>query len=345
MSIRIRVAQATDDDAWDAFTRAHRLGSPFHLIAWKACIQESFGYAPYYLVAEEGESIRGVLPLFLVKSWIIGKALISTPFAVYGGVLADSAEVQGAFRAEVERLAVQLKVDFVEIRNAWEEQKLGFTPINRHVIYAGPIRPAEEEILESIPRKTRRIVRKTLETPFSTRVQTDDFTTFERIYSRNLKRLGTPAFPTKYYRSLLTRFKDSIDIREVFLRGKPVAAVLTLYYQGRLFPYYGAADVEYTADAPTTYMYYDLMRWAGKNGFSTFDFGRSKISSGSGHFKSHWGLAECPLHYEVLPLKGRGVPDITPKNPRYQLAIRIWQMLPLSVTRMLGPWVVRMVPA
>jgi hypothetical protein len=141
MPIRIRQAQATDDDAWDAFARAHRLGSPFHLIAWKACIQESFGYAPYYLVAEEGESIRGVLPLFLVKSWIIGKALISTPFAVYGGVLADSAEVQGAFREEVERLADQLKVDFVEIRNAWGEQRLGFTPVNRHVFYAGPIRP------------------------------------------------------------------------------------------------------------------------------------------------------------------------------------------------------------
>ena len=198
MPIRIRQAQAADDDAWDAFVRAHRLGSPFHLIAWKACIQESFGYAPYYLLAEEEGSIRGVLPLFLVKSWIIGKALISTPFGVYGGVLADSPEVQCAFREEVERLASQLNVDFVEIRNAWEEQRLGFTPINRHVSYVGPIRPAEEEILESIPRKTRRIVRKTLETPFSTRVQTNDFTTFEEIYSQNLKRLGTPALPKKY---------------------------------------------------------------------------------------------------------------------------------------------------
>src|ERR1035441_4445146 len=106
MSIRIRVAQATDDDAWDAFARAHRLGSPFHLIAWKACIQESFGYSPYYLVAEEGESIRGVLPLFLVKSWIIGRALISTPFAVYGGVLADSADVQ---RSEERRVGEECR--------------------------------------------------------------------------------------------------------------------------------------------------------------------------------------------------------------------------------------------
>lgn len=345
MSIRIRVAQATDDDAWDAFTRAHRLGSPFHLIAWKACIQESFGYAPYYLVAEEGQSIRGVLPLFLVKSWIIGKALISTPFAVYGGVLADTAEVLSAFREEVEKLAVRLDVKFAEIRNAWEEQKLGFTPINRHVIYAGPIRPAEEEVLKSIPGHTRRIVRRSLEAPFSTRVQTDDFTTFEGIYSRNLKRLGTPTFPTRYYRSLLKWFRGSIDIREVFLDGKPVAAVLTLYYQDRVIPYYGAADVKHNADKATTFMCYDLMRWAARNGFHTFDFGRSKIGSGSGTFKSHWGFPECPLHYEVLLLKGRVVPDITPKNPRYQLPIRIWRMLPLAVTRFLGPFIVKQIPA
>lgn len=188
-------------------------------------------------------------------------------------------------------------------------------------------------------------MRRSLEAPFSTRVQTDDFTTFERIYSRNLKRLGTPTFPIKYYRSLLTRFRGSIDIREVFLHGQPVAAVLTLYYQDRVLPYYGAANVEDNAARPTTFMCYDLMRWAAKNGFRTFDFGRSKIGSGSELFKSHWGLTESPLHYEVLPLKGRAIPDITPKNPHYQLPIRIWRMLPLPVTRILGPLIVKHIPA
>ncbi len=346
MALRIRQARPTDDHAWDSFVRAHALGTPFHLVAWRACIEESFGYTPHYLLAEDDHGlVQGVLPLFFVDSWIIGKTLISTPFAVYGGVLANSPDTQNAFRAEVEALASRLGADFVEIRNARQEQKLGFIPVNRHITFVGPLHTPGQEVLKNLPRETRRMVRRSLETPFSTLVSTTDFTPFERLYSRNLKRLGTPTFPKKYYHSLLTRFKGNIDIRHVLLHGQLVAAVLTLYYHDCVFPYYGAADVNYNSNRPTTFMYYDLMRWAADNGFHTFDFGRSKIDSGSGHFKSQWGLHECPLHYEVLPLNGKTVPDPTPQNPRYRLAIKMWQMLPLSVTRILGPLIIKHVPA
>lgn len=342
--LRIRQLRRQDEAAWDAYVQAHPLGSPFHLIAWKSCIQESFSYEAYYLLAEDGATMRGVLPLFLVKSWVIGRALISTPFATYGGPLAD-AETLPAFREEIERLAMTLRVRFVELRNFSPDQSLGFTPVHRHVVYVGPIGPLEKEILERIPRKTRRIVRKTLEEPFTTKVQTRDYATFERLYSTNLKRLGTPTFSSAYYRSLLRHFAGCADIREVYRDNVPMAAVLTVYYQGRVFPYYGAADPEYNAYAPSTFLYYDLMRRAGRDGCHEFDFGRSKIDSGSGHFKAHWGLVERPLHYEVLPLNGRCIPNNTPNNPRYRLAIQIWRRMPLSFTRVLGPWLVKLIPA
>ena len=43
---------------WDDFVQAHPRSSPFHLLAWKRTIEESFRYRPYYLVARGGDRVR-----------------------------------------------------------------------------------------------------------------------------------------------------------------------------------------------------------------------------------------------------------------------------------------------
>ena len=92
----VRELGASDHAAWDRFVLDHPHGSPFHLIAWKESIEATFGYQPKYLVAVTGDQVCGVLPLFLVSNMLTGKRLISSPFAVYGGILADSDETRQA---------------------------------------------------------------------------------------------------------------------------------------------------------------------------------------------------------------------------------------------------------
>jgi len=45
-----------------------------------------------------------------------------------------------------------------------------------------------------------------------------------------------------------------------------------------------------------------------------------------------------------LLVSQKEVPNYSPQNPKFQLAIKIWQKLPLSVTRLLGPRIVRLFP-
>ena len=50
------------------------------------------------------------------------------------------------------------------------------------------------------------------------------------------------------------------------------------------------------------------------------------------------------LDWQYL-MDGRNViRDLSPSNPRYQAAIRIWQRLPLPATTVLGPMIVRNIP-
>lgn len=50
------------------------------------------------------------------------------------------------------------------------------------------------------------------------------------------------------------------------------------------------------------------------------------------------------LDYQIFLVKRKTVPNFSPVNPKFEMAIRLWQRLPLSVTKWLGPSAVRLFP-
>ena len=72
-----------------------------------------------------------------------------------------------------------------------------------------------------------------------------------------------------------------------------------------------------------------------------FDMGRSEAGSTNLKFKGKWGTREIVLNYNYYLKRGKGIPFLNPRNPRYRLAISMWKRLPLPVTRTLGPWFIR----
>jgi FemAB-related protein (PEP-CTERM system-associated) len=346
VQVATEVQQITPDfyAAWDTYVAAHSLGTPFHLIGWKKTIETVFRYEPLYLAAVSDGRIRGILPLFLVKNFLMGRALISSPFAVYGGILADSDEIKAAIGEHLKELGRRLRVRHIELRNAYPEQCLGSSNVSRYVTFTRPVTGDEEELLGSVHKKTRNMVRKALRSSFTSRCQTSDYRAFENLLSRNLRRLGTPNFPPKLFPALLQHFAGSIDIREVLLGQNVVAASMNFFFKGHMHTYYAASDPRYLPLAPNDFMYFDHLRWAGQNGYSIFDFGRSKKNTGTFEFKRHWGTQMRELPYEVLLVESKELPNFSPQNPRFQLAIKIWQNLPLPVTRLLGPPIVRLFP-
>jgi FemAB-related protein (PEP-CTERM system-associated) len=343
MSISVRNFRSDDAPAWDEFVRSHAHGTPFHLTAWRRFLLATYGYEPAYRLAESGGRLVGVLPLFQVSSFLTGSALISVPFAVYGGILAASGEARAALASAAAELGRERSVDYVELRNSHPDQSAGFSDVARYVTFRQSIDKSEEDLLAGIPRKTRRMVRKALKFDYETR-PTRELDVFFDLYSANLRRLGTPCFPRSHFENLLAEFEHMIELREIHLDGKPVAAVLSFRFRDEIHPYYGASNPAFNAFAPNNYMYFDLMRWAAANGCKRFDFGRSKKVSGSHDFKAHWGMEAIDLPYEILLVNRKSLPNLSPSNPKFQLAIKVWRRIPLPVTRAVGPWFIKLLP-
>jgi FemAB-related protein (PEP-CTERM system-associated) len=340
----IRQLNSADISQWDDFVLRHPFGTPFHLIAWKRTLEQTFGYRATYLLAIENAEIRGVLPLFLVRNPIIGKALISTPFAVYGGILATSQADVLSLHQRAVTLARELGLDYLELRNAHPEQCATTPNVDRYVSFTQRLVPDENTLMESLPKKTRNMVRKSLKQKFEMRYRSQNLKNFETLYAKSMRRLGTPCFPSKYFANLVRNFGDMVDVRECWLEGKPMAASVNFIFKEDMHIYYAAADAQFNHLSPNTYMYFDHLRWAGSKGLKTFDFGRCKRNTGVFEFKRHWNTTMRELPYEVVLIKRKELPNFSPVNPKFQLAIKVWQSVPLWLTRLVGPRLIRLFP-
>src|SRR5947209_1677397 len=82
------------ENAWREYVARSPRSSIYHSLQWRDIISHSFGHTPRYLMADDAGVVSGVLPLFEMRSLLFGHFLVSLPFVNYGGILADSSEVE-----------------------------------------------------------------------------------------------------------------------------------------------------------------------------------------------------------------------------------------------------------
>lgn len=325
---------------WDAFVLACPETTFFHRAGWQKIVREVFRHDTYFLYAEADGQIQGVLPLGHVRSWLFGNSLSSLPFAVYGGVAALNARAAEALEQEAQRIAKQLGVDHLELRNVhtrhtdWPAQTL-------YVTFRKEILNSEEANLLAIPRKQRAMVRKGIKNGLTSEIDSD-VDRFFNLFSDNVHRHGTPALPKKYFSALQAEFGDDCEVLTVVAPGgRPLSSVLSFYFRDEVLPYY-AGDYEPARElAANDFKYWELMRRACARGLKVFDYGRSKQGTGPYAFKKNWGFEPTPLHYEYCLYKNDAIPQNNPNNAKYKLMISAWRRLPLGLANWLGPFVVR----
>ena len=342
------------DDRWDEYILSRPGGTFFHLWAWREIIHRSFGYAPFYLCAEEEGEVQGVLPLFLVRSMLFGRSLIALPLAVYGGVVANSEPATQVLLEKARELAEEHRARYLEIRGNPYVPYQGSPYVNGdcsgwsrkdiYVTFINEIGPSVDVNFSRIPRKQRRMIRQGQKHGLRSVFDNARLSEFYRVYAESVRNLGTPVYGYEYFQNLVKTFGDRCKLLIIEHQGKSVAAVLVFFYKNQVMPYYGGALKQYFHLAPNDFMYWELMCYAAANGFTIFDFGRSKEGSGSYSFKRHWGFEPLPLPYWHYAVNGHPVPDTSPLNPKLQWAIRVWRSMPLKLTTTLGPHIIRHIP-
>lgn len=341
MTAALQIKKATNSDlvSWDSYVDKHKEGSFFHLSGWINVIKDVFGHTDHYLIATEQAQVVGVLPLFQQKSFLFGHALVSTPFCVYGGALANSQSIQEKLEDAAYELGCKLGVDYVELRDRKPNPERGpWRSHCQHATFYCQLADSDEQILTAVKRKQRAVIRHSLNNGLEWD-NSDNPSLCYDLYAESVRNLGTPVFSKRLFTSLKSVFADQCEtliIKDA--QGAPVSSVLSFYYKSTVLPYYGGGTHEARSLKSNDFMYYQLMCLAREKGIHSFDFGRSKVDSGAYKYKQHWGMVEEPLHYRIALIRSTELPNLSPNNPKYRLFINMWQKMPLFLSRIIGPY-------
>jgi FemAB-related protein (PEP-CTERM system-associated) len=287
-----------------------------------------------------------VLPLFLVKSLLAGRLLVSVPYATYGGILADSHEAATALLRAAQELCRRFRARYLELRHR-EPNGLGLPEIDRYDTFRKMLPERVEDVMASLPRKTRAAARNGLKAlgEDCIAVGPEWLDAIYNLYCITLRRLGSPNYSRRLFHSLLKHYGDDCVCLVVLDKGEPVAGVVSIVFRDEIVPCSsGSADVGMQRDANNV-MYLRLMEYAVRRGLRWFDFNRTRRDNpGPYDFKRHHGFEPAPLHYQFYLNGGGPLPNLSPSNKKYALAGRLWQHLPLWLTRPAGARITKWVP-
>jgi FemAB-related protein (PEP-CTERM system-associated) len=346
LSISIHQIKEDDFQYWDDYVENHSKASIYHLLAWKTLIEKTFKHQCLYFYAKNAEgNICGVLPSVNLKSKLFGNFIVSMPYFNYGGVLADNDEIAQQLNEHLQQQAIKNNVSHIQYRES-EERTNNVLPASMskvNMILQLPETP--EDLGKLIGSKRRSQIKRPIKEGVSHKIGHEELLAdFYQVFCQNMRDLGTPVYSKQFFINILETFKDNCSICIVYWQGKPVSAGFLIRYKDRLeIPW--ASTLSYANRISVNmYLYWQILSYAIESGCKEFDFGRSTIDEGTYRFKKQWKSEPQQCYWYHWVPEGGELPNLSPSNAKFDLAITLWKKLPLPVANTLGPFLVKNLP-
>lgn len=342
----VKVELTTTPETWRSFLEARGYQGFYQRAEWLRVLKNGLEHQPVCLQATAGGRLTGVLPLAFVNTPLFGRFLVSLPYLNSSGIVADSPEAASALVDRAIDFAEQLDVRYLELRHevATDHPKLTAAVTDKvHMRLALP--STSDELWKSLKSKLRSQVRKPLNNESLTVHwgAHDLLDEFYSVFTQNMRDLGTPPFSRKLFASMLDEFPCDAEFCCVRLDGQPVASGL-LIHGPRVTQVPSASSLrQFNSTSANMLMYWHLLTRSIERGQQVFDFGRSSKYAGTYKFKAQWGAEETPAVWQHFVREGEAT-DMRPNSGKYDLMIKTWQKLPVWLTKVIGPSIVRGIP-
>lgn len=343
MSLSIENLTKKLEPTWNEYALKNG-ASVYHDTRWIYLIKKVFGHNSHHIIALEDGDVVGILPLVQLKSVLFGNFLVSMPFFNYGGAIANDEVIEGKLMQRAVEIALELGADHIEFRdsvkrdNSWPSRTDKVSMILEL--------PDTAELLgEQIGSKKRSQIRRPQKEGIgSIAGGIELLNDFYRVFSINMRDLGTPVYSKTFFSEILKTFPKESTIVVLRINEKPISAAFLIGFRGQLEIPWASTIRAYNKFSPNMLLYWEVLKLAIESGYRTFDFGRSSVNSGTYRFKKQWGAAPKQLYWHYWLAEGKEMPQLTPSNAKYKMGIKIWQHLPTFMANGLGPSIVKNLP-
>ena len=305
-------------------------------MGWKNVIEKTYKHKPHYLIAKEEGEIKGILPLFSMRSMIFGKKLVSVPFGPYGGVCTDNNIATEMLIEEAKKIIEEEDLDYLELRNFVKCDNNGFATNESYVTFIIDLNADPQIVWNKIKRDKRRNVEKAknagLKVDWNATVKD-----FYKVHARTMRDLGTPTHGLKFFKAILEEFPNNAKVLTIKYDGKPICCQFLFFYKETVIAVWGSSLDEYKAYHPDQLSNWEVIKYGCEKGFRYFDFGRCLRDTGVYSYKVRWSGYPKQLYYQYYLNNVRKMPDTSQLNPNREKFSKVWRRLPVPITNKLGP--------
>ncbi len=336
------------DPRWDEFVYKHPNGWIVHLSGWKKVLENSFPHMKgHYLALTEGadDQIKAALPLFEVSSWILGKRLISIPFATICDPLVTSQEETKKLLDETFNLAKKLGASYLEIRTLQshsliEKDSFYCSCFYKHhyLLLTNDINTIKKSFHRTNVRQRIQRAEKS-DLCLKTGNSETDLMGFHELHKTTRKKHGLPPQPYKFFKNLWDTFVPSGNMKLLMAQknDKTIAALILFLFRDRVSAEFLASDDSYWNLSPNHLLFWEAIKTAHNEGFKIFDFGRTSSSNGSlMDFKKHWGTTVVDLPQFIYPNNMCDTIDNREASINYRLSKIICKNAPELIDSLIG---------
>ena len=343
----IDVIQCDDSQAgeWDHYLNNASDSSFYQLSAWNRINKKQFSHQVYNLAALEHGKIVGVFPLVFMNSLLFGKIICSMPYVNFGGPCTNNHIIERKLLDAAIDISKENNVDYLEMRLTKviddnlpnKQNKISMTL---------DLSENPDDIWNNFNGKhrtnIRRVYKNSVEVRSGQKELLDDFYT---VLSESWRSLGTPIYKKKYFSSILDEFPKETRIFVCYHKGNvPIAAAFNGYHKGTVEGMWAGGIAKYRGLQANYVLYWEMIKHACEQGYQSFHLGRSSANSGGEQFKKKWKANSKQLYWQYYLNKQQSLPELNVNNPKFQMAIKIWQKIPTKLTTIIGPFVARNIP-
>ena len=341
----LSISNDINAEDWNTYVSSNLHATHYHQYEWQHLIRRNFRQRTHYLAAVDSKgNIVGVTAAVFMKSLVVDSCLLSTPFLIYGGPVADTPTVSKILAEQLTSVAAQYGCSSTKLRET--QPREGWSCSLDKVAMVLTLPSDCETLNRDFGAKLRsQVKRANRESPVLQVGGAELINEFYTVFSRKMRDHGTPVYAKRFFEDVAATFPDSTQLAIVRLNGRTVAASFLIRYRDTVEVPWAASVREFDKLGMNMFMYHGLLEDAVKRGYHFFDFGRSTKGCETWRFKKQWGAIEHQLywHSRIEDDQSHNLNEDAPGN-LMQLAVRTWKRLPVPVANVIGPTLARQLP-
>jgi hypothetical protein len=328
---------------WDAYIDNNDLAIAWQRHEWHEILKKHHGHDYFPLVSTQNDKICGVFPLYKMHSKQHRLQFLSVPFAVAGGIVADSPEIERRLLGGALALAKEQGVSSITLKQ-YKHKVEGdlFTDDNFHNRELS-INKGLDLLWGEIAAENRTMVSLAKEADLTLEFPSRDIDDFYRILFSYSHGQGIPCVSKRWIADLVHSSMYSCAL--VRQKGRAVAGTMVKCFKKTVSLPFTALERENPANHQAAFwLYWELISIHAAKGYEIFHSGRIPKNESVPDFRLGWNGTKHAYFYQYYPNVSRATEFSQKRGIKRRLFSKLWRFLPRPAAVLLSPYIIRKFP-